>query len=263
MAVMVSMKEFYFFFSFGEIWLWEMDHFLFFLFYFAFDLDERVVAPPQHVHNTISDTNNNNPKRVPCRYFYFPFLLLLLSTLRWHTLGERNLFRCWSFLGRSNSTQRDKNETVWESISRETCWIDWLCWRGGIKNTPSPHPLLYIFIYFLLLDIVYSLSYIDKSFFPPLFFFLYPTCVCRINPPGSPDPLLTKLYIYIIHLEDEEKPSGHPKNINRTLSLSLYPAAASIETTWKERERKRVNSRIEVQRETSNLDYYTIEMSRE
>jgi hypothetical protein len=42
---------------------------------------------------------------------------------------------------------------------------------------------------------------------------------------------LTKLYIYIIHLEDEEKPSGHPKNINRTLSLSLYPAAASIETT--------------------------------
>jgi hypothetical protein len=74
---------------------------------------------------------------------------------------------------------------------------------------------------------------------------------------------LTKLYIYIIHLEDEEKPSGHPKNINRTLSLSLYPAAASIETTWKERERKRVNSRIEVQRETSNLDYYTIEMSRE
>jgi hypothetical protein len=137
-----------------------MDHFLFFLFYFAFDLDERVVAPPQHVHNTISDTNNNNPKRVPCRYFYFPFLLLLLSTLRWHRLGERNLFRCWSFLGRSNSTQRDKNETVWESISRETCWIDWLCWRGGYKEYPKSSPSsIYIYIFsaarYCLLSLLY------------------------------------------------------------------------------------------------------------
>lgn len=107
--------------------------------------------------------------------------------------------------------------------------------EGGIKNTPSPHPLLYIFIYFLLLDIVYSLSYIDKSFFPPLFFFLYPTCVCRINPPGSPDPLLTKLYIYIIHLEDEEKPSGHPNDINRTLSLS----SSSFYRNYMKREREK------------------------
>lgn len=111
-------------------------------------------------------------KEFPVDIFISPFLLLLLSTLRWHTLGERKKENLSFVVGHFWAVPTQLKETKTKLCVREhqperLAGSIGCVGEGGIKNTPSPHPLLYIFIYFLLLDIVYSLSYIDKSIFLP------------------------------------------------------------------------------------------------